>query len=96
MAIPTPSILTAPETQLLTPETAAPHEVIQQQASSQDYFILRIAVIGLIFAVIIALIAVSILAWFEKPLPDGVLAIGSAGVGALATMLVRPPNGSNG
>ena len=76
--------------QTLTTETAAPNEIIQQQTSNQDYIVLRIAVVGLIIAVIITLISVSVLAWSSRTLPDGVLAIGSAAVGALSTMLVRP------
>jgi uncharacterized integral membrane protein len=79
------------ETQTLQAGEAQPQEVIQQQVTNQDYYVLRIAVYGLILAVLVALVAVSLLAWLEKPLPDGVMAVGSAGVGALATMLVRPP-----
>jgi hypothetical protein len=77
---------------LLTPETAAPTEVLAQQVTSADYVVLRMAVLGLILTVLLCISAVSFAAMSDKALPDGVLAIGSAGVGALATMLVRPPN----
>lgn len=79
--------------QILTPPpTAAPAEVIRQQVAAADYVVLRMAVIGLIIATIVALIGTVVLTWFDKSAPDGVVAIGSAGVGALATMLVRPPS----
>jgi uncharacterized integral membrane protein len=77
--------------QLPTPETATATEVIRQQVSSQDYVVLRFAVIGLMLAILVSLIGVVFLAWAERELPDGIVAIGSASVGALATMLVRPP-----
>lgn len=66
-------------------------EVIQQQTSAQDYVVLRFAVLGLLAAVVVSLLGVLILAATDKPSPEGVLAIGSAAVGALSTMLVRPP-----
>lgn len=76
---------------LVPPPTAPPGDVIRQQATSQDYVVLRLAVVGLIVATILALAGTVILTWAGKTAPDGVVAIGSAGVGALATMLVRPP-----
>ena len=66
-------------------------DVIQQQSANADYLILRFAVIGLITAALVTIIGTLILAWQSIPLPDGILAIGSASVGALATLLVRPP-----
>lgn len=83
---------TPPDPQtLLPPPTASPTEVIRQQATSQDYVVLRLAVAGLILATVAALAGTILLTWFDKSAPDGIVAIGSAGVGALATMLVRPP-----
>lgn len=76
---------------LKPPATASATEVIRQQATSQDYVVLRLAVIGLIIATVFALAGTVVLTWFDKSAPDGIVAIGSAGVGALATMLVRPP-----
>lgn len=82
-----------PDPQNLTPPATAPaSEVIRQQATAADYVVLRMAVIGLILATIVALIGTVVLTWFDKSAPDGIVAIGSAGVGALATMLVRPPS----
>jgi hypothetical protein len=75
---------------LVAPEVAAPQEVIQQQVVSQDYLVLRVAVYGLIISIIMSIVGVIALAFLNKELPDGVLAMGSAAVGALATMLVRP------
>lgn len=79
--------------QTLTPPPSAPaSEIIRQQATAQDYVVLRLAVVGLIVATALALIGTVFLIWDGKSAPDGVVAIGSAGVGALATMLVRPPS----
>lgn len=76
---------------LPVPESATATEVIRQQVSSQDYVVLRFAVVGLMLAILVSLLGVIFLAWQERELPDGIVAIGSASVGALATMLVRPP-----
>ena len=82
----------SPDPQILTPPpTATPTEVIRQQATSADYVVLRLAVVGLIIATVLALAGTVFLIWSGRSAPDGVVAIGSAGVGALATMLVRPP-----
>ena len=78
--------------QILTPPpTAAPSEVIRQQATSQDYVVLRLAVVGLIAVALVALAGTVVLTWFDKAVPDGIMNIGAAGAGALATMLARPP-----
>lgn len=77
--------------QLVGPAEATATEVIRQQVLSQDYLVLRFAVLGLILAIVIALAGVIFLSSSGKELPDGIVAIGSAAVGALATMLVRPP-----
>lgn len=76
---------------LIPPPSVAPADVIRQQATAQDYVVLRLAVAGLILATAIALMGTIALLWTGRDAPDGVVAIGSAGVGALATMLVRPP-----
>ena len=78
--------------QTLKATAAAPADVIRQQATSQDYVVLRMAVVGLIIATVVALLGTLLLIANGKAAPDGVVAIGSAGVGALATMLVRPPS----
>ena len=76
---------------LIPAASAPPSEVIRQQSTAQDYVVLRLAVVGLILATAIALFGTIFLIWSGRTAPDGVVAIGSAGVGALATMLVRPP-----
>lgn len=66
-------------------------QVIQRQQTNQDYIVLRYAVLGLVLAIAITLLGVIFLAYQGKSAPDGVVAMGSAAVGALSTMLVRPP-----
>lgn len=66
-------------------------QVIQRQTTNQDYVVLRYAVLGLVIAIAATILGVIFLGYQEKPVPDGVVAMGSAAVGALATMLVRPP-----
>jgi hypothetical protein len=75
---------------LVAPEVAAPKEVIQQQVVSQDYLVLRVAVYGLIVAIILSIISVVGMAWLSKDVPEGIIAMGATATGALATMLVRP------
>lgn len=72
-------------------------QVIQRQSTSQDYTVLRYAVIGLMLAMTISLVGVILLSWKGIPTPDGIVAIGSAAVGALATMLIpgRLSRGTN-
>lgn len=76
---------------VLAPPSSTGAEVIQQQTSAQDYVVLRFAVMGLLLAVVSSIGGVLVLAYAGKNVPEGILAIGSAAVGALSTMLVRPP-----
>lgn len=76
---------------MLAPPLSSSQDVIQQQVSAQDYVVLRFAVLGLLVGVAVSLVGVLFLAAIGKAAPEGVLSIGSACVGALATMLVRPP-----
>lgn len=71
------------------PGEASASEVIRHQAVTQDFTVLRFAVYGLIVANVIALVGVLVLVGIGKEAPEGIIAIGSASVGALATMLVR-------
>lgn len=94
----TPLVETPPPTQqvaggaaMLAPPLSSSQDVIQQQVSAQDYVVLRFAVLGLLVGVAVSLVGVLFLAAIGKAAPEGVLSIGSACVGALATMLVRPP-----
>lgn len=50
--------------------------------------ILKLAVIGLIGVALIALVGGIVLVGWERTLPDGLIALGSAAVGALSTLLV--------
>lgn len=76
---------------VVTPGVVTPGEVIQQQSTTQDYAVLRYAVLGLILTVFVSLVGVLVLAYQSKPAPDGVIAAAGAAIGALATMIVRPP-----
>ncbi|HKZ20481.1 MAG TPA: hypothetical protein VJQ57_10250 [Acidimicrobiia bacterium] len=78
-----------PDATLIPATEAEPAEVIKQQAEKQDFIVLRIAVVGIILSILLAGGGVVFLVSMDKEVPDGILAIGSAGVGALATMMVR-------
>lgn len=80
------------EALVVDPSTATPKEVILQQAVTQDFTVLRFAVLGLIAAAVLALLGVIYLTDGGKEVPEGVIAIGSACVGALSTLLVRAPD----
>lgn len=86
-----PPILNPAGAAVLSPPLSSSQDVIQQQTSAQDYVVLRFAVLGLLIAVAVSLGGVLLLAYSNKNVPEGILAIGSAAVGALSTMLVRPP-----
>ncbi len=73
---------------------ASPQEVIHQQAVSQDYVVLRFAVLGLIVALAISLVGAIVLTYAGHEIPEGIVAIGSACVGAVSTMLVRSSAGA--
>lgn len=83
---------TTSSAQTLIAEKAQPSDVIQQQATNQDYIVLRVAVYGLIIIALLAGAGVVFLSFANKDIPEGILALGSTSVGALATMLVRPPS----
>lgn len=74
------------------PPLPALQEETRRQVVGEDYLVLRWAVAGLILAIFVSLMGVITLTWTGATLPDGVIAIGSTAVGALATMLVRPPS----
>lgn len=80
----------------VTPDTATAREVINQQVTTMDYLVLRYAVIGLIAAIILSILGTLILSVVGSNVPDnvttGLFGMGGAAVGALATMLVRPPS----
>ena len=71
------------------PSESSPADVIRHKAVTQDFTVLRFAVLGLIVSNVMALLGVVALSILNKEVPEGVIAIGSASVGALSTMLVR-------
>lgn len=85
-----------PAGQTLTATGATSQEVIQQQVTTQNYAVLRYAVFGLNLAIVLSLLGTVGLAYLNRELPEGVIAMGSAAVGALATLLVRPTSNRNG
>jgi uncharacterized integral membrane protein len=89
---PTPAIIQTPSGESI-PVIIKPieSEALQRQVSNQDYSILRYAVVGLVVAISITIFGDIYLLANDKSTPTGLLAIGSAAVGALATMLVKPP-----
>lgn len=87
------SIPPSHENPILTTEVPAKaQEVLVQQTVNGDYLILKYAVIGLILIANLTMIGSIFLAIQNTSVPEGILAIGSASVGALSTMLVRPPS----
>lgn len=74
---------------------APPTEVTKRVQSDQDFVVLRLATGALGVLAILVVVMMGFLSLQERTLPDGVMAIGSAAVGALSTLLVRPMrNGS--
>lgn len=68
-----------------TEELVSRHEVPIYQ---QDKFFYRVVSVGLASTAFIALIGSLILAYFEKSIPEGVIALGSTAIGALAGVIV--------
>jgi hypothetical protein len=71
-----------------------PSEALKQAAGPIylfDKWIYRIVVGALGFAIISTLIGAMILSGFGKPIPEGVIAIGSACAGALVGLLTPSP-----
>ena len=71
-----------------------PVAALQSVAASPldtDVWIYRIVVISLGAAVLITLVAATVLAGYGKEFPEGVLAIGAAAGGALAGLLAPSP-----
>ncbi len=50
---------------------------------------LRLVVLGLIAVAVASIASVTILSYFRKPAPEAMIGMGSAAVGALATLLAR-------
>lgn len=50
---------------------------------------LRFVVVGLVLVAVLSIVAVTLLSYARRPSPDALVGIGSASVGALATLLAR-------
>ena len=50
---------------------------------------LRVVVLGLVAIAILTVLSVATLAFSRRPAPDALIGVGSAAVGALATMVAR-------
>ena len=57
--------------------------------AEHDFVVLRLAVTGLILMGLVAVAGSLVLNAWDKTVPDGIIAMGSAAIGALSTMLVR-------
>lgn len=91
---PTGSIDPVLQGQLTATPPAKASEVIQQQVSSQDYVILRFAVVGLTLIAVIAIVGSLFLIRENNEVQAGVtaiIALGGVAVGGLVTMLTRVP-----
>jgi hypothetical protein len=69
----------------------SPLSVTPPPNDAQDPTLYRILISGLVAAVILTVIAVPLLAAFDKTTPEGLIAIGSACVGGLVGLLVPSP-----
>lgn len=69
-------------------ETESPNYVPVYEATKQRSGVIRLAVIGLIGVGGFAILSTVFLLGLDKDVPEGVLALGSAAVGALSTLLV--------
>jgi hypothetical protein len=57
-----------------------------------DPLLYRLVVGGLVAAILLVVVGVFVLAFYQRPIPDGMIAIGSAAVGGLVGLLVPSPN----
>jgi|SRR4026207_1375044 hypothetical protein len=74
------------------PETTLSGIAAEASALTTDKWTYRIVVLSLGFAVLIGMIGLIILSWKGvQSVPDGLVAIGSAAVGALAGLLAPSP-----
>lgn len=77
-----------PETRNPQPE---PAYMLPLPAPDQDQFLYRLLIGGLIAAILLVVIGTFVLAYSFKPIPEGMIAIGSAAVGGLVGLLVPSP-----
>ncbi len=74
------------------PETTLSGIAAEASALTTDKWTYRIVVLSLGFALLVGTVGLIVLSWKGvQSVPDGLVAIGSAAVGALAGLLAPPP-----
>jgi len=68
-----------------------PATMLPMPAPEQDQFLYRLLIGGLITAILLVIAGTFVLAFFGKPIPEGLIAIGSAAVGGLVGLLIPSP-----
>ena len=76
------------DTPVIKPE---PSYILPVPAPEQDLFLYRLLIGGLITAILLVIAGVFVLAFYDKPIPEGLIAIGSAAVGGLVGLLIPSP-----
>jgi predicted membrane-bound spermidine synthase len=74
-----------------TSPTPAPAAVQPIPDQATDPFFYRVLIIGLVAAVLVTIGGTIALAALERPVPEGLIAIGSAAVGGLVGLLIPSP-----
>jgi hypothetical protein len=69
----------------------APLAVEPVPDQSTDPFLYRLLIAGLVSAILLVIVGVFVLAFYARPIPEGMIAIGSAAVGGLVGLLVPSP-----
>lgn len=87
------AVKVAQDPELQTKIRENPAEAIADMAAplQTDKWIYRVVVGSLGLLTLITVIGAILLAWTANPLPEGVIALGSAAVGALAGLLAPSP-----
>jgi hypothetical protein len=71
--------------------TPKPLSVAPPPDSGEDPVLYRVLISGLVAAVILTICAVTALAALQRPVPEGLVAIGSACAGGLVGLLIPSP-----
>lgn len=66
------------------------------ETNGSRWSVIKMAVIGVAMAALTAMAGVIILSLYDKAAPEGLIGIGGAAVGALATLLARVNGNGNG
>jgi len=75
----------------MTSTTPQPTAIDPPPEQSQDMFLYRLLVGGLVAAVILTIAGIFTLALLARTIPEGLVALGSAAVGGLVGLLVPAP-----